>query len=471
MLVDDVWGDAAPTTAVRTLHSHVNRLRTVLGRDHPWALETVAGGYQMVLRREDLDAWVFEDLLSSSEEEGVEPTGVAERLREALQLWRGPAYGEFLGTGFADAESTRLEAMRELAIEDRVEADLAAGLGPGLVAELETLVAEHPFRERLWAALVVATYRSGRQAEALGVYQRARDLLLDELGVDPGPELRSAESRVLAQDPDLLASPPQAPVHCPWKGLAAYEPADSGFFVGRERLVSELVARLVDNSVVVVTGPSGSGKSSVVRAGLLPSLAARSRTWLRGSGGAPSSRRARTRWPVQRGLGRQPGPARDRPGRGAVPGPPKSCPRSQRSFAARSATGPGCSSSCAVISSRVLPSSLVCRRSPAPGRAGRRAGTGRAAAGGPGARPQGGSGGEPALVEAVVADVAGRPAALPLLSTALVRTWERCDGRRLTMADYVAAGGRHRPSNRWRRKRTGALMRRAASRRAVSSSG
>ena len=122
VLVDDVWGDAAPTTAVRTLHSHVNRLRTVLGRDHPWTLETVAGGYEMVLRREDLDAWVLEDLLAAAAEEGVEPDRVADRLRKALEVWRGPAYGEFLGTGFADAESTRLEAMRELAVEDRVEA-------------------------------------------------------------------------------------------------------------------------------------------------------------------------------------------------------------------------------------------------------------------------------------------------------------------------------------------------------------
>ena len=442
VLVDDVWGDAAPTTAVRTLHSHVNRLRTVLGRDHPWALETVAGGYQMVLRREDLDAWVFEDLLSSSEEEGVEPTGVAERLREALQLWRGPAYGEFLGTGFADAESTRLEAMRELAIEDRVEADLAAGLGPGLVAELETLVAEHPFRERLWAALVVATYRSGRQAEALGVYQRARDLLLDELGVDPGPELRSAESRVLAQDPDLMARPPQAPLHCPWKGLAAYEPADCGFFVGRERLVSELVARLVDNSVVVVTGSSGSGKSSVVRAGLLPALA----------GGAVLGSE---RWQcsiitpgldpmasVSEALGGNPDLLVIDQAEELFTAPPEVLP----SVAAilRGAIDHGTRLLIVVRSDQFGRLADLTGLSAV-------AGTGTVLVGAPEpdelrrvvqvpARKVG-LAADPALVEAVVADVAGRPAALPLLSTALVRTWERCDGRRLTLADYVAAGG------------------------------
>ena len=442
VLVDDVWGDAAPTTAVRTLHSHVNRLRTVLGRDQPWALETVSGGYQMVLRREDLDAWVFEDLLSSSEEEGVEPTAEAGRLRAALQLWRGPAYGEFLGTGFADGESTRLEALRELAIEDRVEADLAAGLGPGLVAELETLVAEHPFRERLWAALVVATYRSGRQAEALGVYQRARDLLRDELGVDPGPQLRSAERRVLAQDPDLLASPSQAPVHCPWKGLAAYEPADSGFFVGRERLVSELVARLVDNSVVVVTGPSGSGKSSVVRAGLLPSLAAGA---VLGSG----EWRCATVTPGPDPLATLGAALCDALDLLVVD-------QAEEIFGAPAEAMPSIAATLRGAIRRgtrlvlVVRGDMFARLAELAGLSSV-AGSGTVLVGAPDpdelrrvvqvpARKVGLSV-EPALVEAVVADVAGRPAALPLLSTALVRTWERCDGHRLTMADYVAAGG------------------------------
>ena len=442
VLVEDVWGDAAPPTAVRTLHSHVNRLRSVLGRGHPWAIETVAGGYRIALRREDLDAWLFEDLLASAHEDGLEPAQAADRLREALQLWRGPAYGEFVGVGVAAAEGRRLESLRELALEERVEADLAAGLGPTLVPELEALVGEHPFRERLWAALVVATYRSGRQAEALGVYQRARDLLRDELGVDPGPELRAAETRVLAQDPDLLAVRSSGSVHCPWKGLAVYEQADSAFFVGREHLVSELVARLVDYSFVVVTGPSGSGKSSVVRAGLLPALANGA---VLGSG----EWRCATVTPGADPLGTISAAVVDGMGLLVVDQAEElfsNAPEALHSIAAVL---------CAAIAQGVrvvlvVRGDVFGRLAELPGLSSA-AGTGTVLVGAPDpedlrrvvqvpARKVGLTV-DPELVEAVVADVAGRPAALPLLSTALVRTWERCDGRRLTVAEYLAAGG------------------------------
>ena len=266
----------------------------------------------------DLDAWRFEDLVTSSRRPDADPRTVARELREGLALWRGRAYAEFAGLPFADAEARRLEGIRETALEERVEADLAAGLGPELLAELESLVAEHPFRERLWAALVIATYRAGRQAEALDTYRRARDLLGEELGIDPGPELRAAESRVLAQDPTLLAPSISAPLSCPWKGLFAYDPADADYFTGRERLVSALVARLVDNAVVVVTGPSGSGKSSLVRAGLLPALAdgavLGSAQW-RTSVVSPGSHPATARACCAPGPTR---PARHRSGRGAV---------------------------------------------------------------------------------------------------------------------------------------------------------
>lgn len=442
-LVDDVWGEAAPATAVRTLHSHVTRLRDALGRDGPSAtIDTVNGGYRLPLGRGDLDAWIFEDLVRSAQADGDDPRERARLLRTALALWRGPAYGEFLGTPFADAENRRLEELRDAALEARVEAELSAGLGAELVPEIEALVAEHPFRERLWTALVVALYRAGRQADALAAYQRARDVLSDELGVDPGPELRAAEARVLAQDPSLLSTPPPAVATCPWKGLSAYELRDRDFFVGRDRLVTELVARLVDNAVVVVTGPSGSGKSSVVRAGLIPALA----------GGAVIGSQS---WRVC--LPSSPDPVRaieealaDAPELLVID------PMDELLMAAEPDELAGLARRLQAAVGRgtrlvvVVRGDLYGRLSELTGIVSA-AGAGTVLVGPPTddelrdvvqvPSRRVGLTVEPALVDAVVADVSGRPGSLPLLSTALVGTWERRDGTTLTLAGYRAAGG------------------------------
>ncbi|MBK9740358.1 MAG: winged helix-turn-helix domain-containing protein [Actinobacteria bacterium] len=440
-LIDDVWGEAAPPTAVRTLHSHVTRLRNTLGRDGTQAIETMNGGYRLVLQRGDLDAWVFEDLLHSATTNGHDPRATAQALREALALWRGPAYAEFAGLPFIDAERLRLGSLREAAVEAKVEADLASGRGPDLVAELETLVVEYPFRERLWTALVVALYRSGRQADALAAYQRARGVLAVELGIEPGPDLRAAEARVLAQDPDLIATPRAEVVTCPWKGLATYQPADRDYFIGRERLVTELVARLVDNDVVVVTGPSGSGKSSVVRAGLVPALEA---------GAVIGSQDWRIMLPGRLDVEAL---------RSALVPPPDLLvidPMDELLVAGRP-------DEVATLAHELLQAisggtrlvitvrgDLFDRLAELPGLT-PAAGAGTVLVGPPQADELRavvelparlvGLTVEPALVDAVVADVAGRPGSLPLLSTALVRTWERREGPRLTLADYREAGG------------------------------
>ena len=441
LLVDDVWGESPPPSAVKTLHSHVNRLRTTLGRRDPWAIETVDGGYRLPLGREDLDAWMFEDLVSAANREGVTPVEASKLLHDALRLWRGAAYGEFRGSGFADAEAQRLEALREIALEDRIDADLAAGAGPGLVAELEGLVRAHPYRERLWADLVVATYRSGRQAEALDVYQRARTVLGDELGIEPGPELRAAEAAVLSQDPGLLAPTRTPRVVCPWKGLAAYESSDVDFFVGRERLVAEMVARLVDHSVLVVTGPSGSGKSSVVRAGLLPVLA---------GDAVLGSARWRTRVVTPAGEDpRRLGEASAEVDLLVIDQAEELFTLSPQDIAVvGAALGDRLARGMRLV--LVVRGDFFGRLAELP-EVVTVAGAGTVLVGAPEPDelrrmvhvPAGKVGltVDPALEAAVVADVAGRPAALPLLSTALVRTWERCDGRRLTLSDYVAAGG------------------------------
>ncbi len=441
-LIDDVWGESPPASAAGTLHSHVARLRDALGRNGWPGIETVPGGYRLPLGRSDLDAWVFEDLVASARG-ASDPQAVTAGLGEALALWRGPAYADFLGATFVDGEATRLEALRAAALEDRIEADLQAGRGPELVPELEALVAEHPFRERLWAALVVALYRAGRQADALGAYQRARSVLAAELGVEPGPALREAERRVLAQDPALTAQAAPAVSTCPWKGLVAYDETDADFFFGRDRVVTELVGRLVDNAVVVVTGASGSGKSSVVRAGLLSAL---SQGAVIGSG----------TWPTAV----------------LVPGP-------DASSSVDTVLAPGVDllvvdqaeelftlnddATVRAVAERllaavdrgmrlvlVLRGDLYGRLAELSGLA-TRMGSGTVLVGlpepadlrrmveEPAARV--GLDVEPGLVEAVLSDIGGRPGALPLMSTALVRAWERRDGRTLTLAGYLAGGG------------------------------
>ena len=168
--------------------------------------------------------------------------------------------------------------------EALLTAELALGRHADVLPELERLVAEEPLQERWWRLLMLALYRAGRQADALGAGRRARALLAEELGADPGPGLRAMEAAILAQDPaiDLVVPTRQVVVAdghqrpaptCPYKGLAAYQAADAALFRGRARLVAGLVGRLADASLLVVSGPSGAGKSSVVRAGLVPALA------------------------------------------------------------------------------------------------------------------------------------------------------------------------------------------------------
>lgn len=442
-LVDDVWGEAAPATAVRTLHSHVARLRDALGRDSEHAIQTIDGRYLLPLSRADVDAWVFEDLVLAATSDGLGPLEASAELRRALELWRGPAYGEFAGTPFADAESRRLQSLFEQALESAIYADLAAGKGAELVPELESLVIEHPFRERMWSALVVALYRAGRQADALDAYQRARSLLGDELGVDPGPELRAVEAKVLAQDPSLMAAPRVRVPTCPWKGLSTYEPGDADFFVGRDAVVSEVVARLVDYSVVIVTGPSGSGKSSLMRAGVIPALREGA---IIGSGDwrvsllSPGTRPLEA---VRTALSEacsllviDPGDDLLTVSGSAEVGPIAEALRDGIAHGLR-----------IVLTLRGdLYGRLTELNALAP-----RAGAGTVLVGPPSddelrqvvelpARRVG-LDVDQALVDAVISDVRGRPAALPLLSTALVRTWERREGSRLTLAGYLAAGG------------------------------
>lgn len=209
-LVDALWGNDPPLTAGKTLQGYVMRLRRAIDADAAGGvIVTRDPGYLLRTSRSDIDAPRFEMLVSQGREAlaAGDATTAARLLREAAQLWRGEAYGEFLGSAFAAAESERLTELRRSAVEARIDADLAQGGHAQLVAELEALVVELPLREPLWAQLMLALYRSGRQADALDAYRRARDVLIDELGIEPTRMLRELHGKVLAQDPSLDLQP------------------------------------------------------------------------------------------------------------------------------------------------------------------------------------------------------------------------------------------------------------------------
>ena len=198
-LIDDVWAEAPPAAAANVLQGYVSTLRKVLGRER---IATRGSGYALALAPGDeIDVRRFEDLVASAE--AAAPAEAAGRLREALALWRGPALADFAEEPFARPAAARLEELRLHALERRLEADLAAGRHHELVPELQGVVFEHPLRERLRAQLMLALYRSGRQAEALGAYRDARTVLVEELGIDPSPALQELEQAILRQDPAL----------------------------------------------------------------------------------------------------------------------------------------------------------------------------------------------------------------------------------------------------------------------------
>ena len=206
-LIDVLWSDGQAANPANALQAQIGQLRRTLG---PAAILTSDAGYALDIGPDDVDTARFEQLVAKGRrllEEG-ETALASTALGEALRLRRGEPLTEFAYAGFADAERTRLDELTLVAIETRVEADLVLGRHGELVGELEALCREHPLRERLWELLMLALYRAGRQAEALRAYTEARDRLVDELGIDPGPALRELEARILAQDPSLAAAGP-----------------------------------------------------------------------------------------------------------------------------------------------------------------------------------------------------------------------------------------------------------------------
>jgi YVTN family beta-propeller protein len=208
-LIDALWGEAPPTTAAKVLQNHVGQLRRALDDREGRRLQTRGRGYVLQVEDGELDLDRFEQLVVEGGEALARerPADAADRLREALALWRGSPLADVAYEAFAQPEIARLEERHIAALEQRIDADLALGRHADVVAELEALVAQHPLRERLRAQLMVALYRCGRQADALEAYQQARRVLLDELGVEPGPALRELQAAILRQDPELAPAP------------------------------------------------------------------------------------------------------------------------------------------------------------------------------------------------------------------------------------------------------------------------
>jgi DNA-binding SARP family transcriptional activator/WD40 repeat protein len=279
-LVDELWGEHAPATAAKTVQVYVSQLRKSLGSD---LIVTEGRGYRLAVEPGQVDVGRFEALCAEGRRalgEG-DAARAQDRLSSALGLWRGEPLADFAYEQFAQAAIGRLQEARLAALEDRIDADLAVGRDGELIPEIESMVALNPLKERLRGQLMLALYRAGRQADALAAYRQTSELLREELGLEPSRSLQELEQAILAHDVSLdvrgsvIGAPHGvAPIVCPFKGLACFDRADAEYFCGRERLVSDLLARLVDSTLVGILGPSGAGKSSLLRAGVLPALSA-----------------------------------------------------------------------------------------------------------------------------------------------------------------------------------------------------
>jgi len=451
-LIEALFGFDASESAANALQVAVSRLRRLVGAD---VIVTRPRGYLLKTEPGQLDLAEFERLLDEGRRslEADDPTAALAAFRQALGLWRGPALADLVQVDAVQPEIRRLGELRLTAVIARIDTELALGRGAELVAELQTLAAENPLRERLRWQLMLALYRSDRQADALAFYRDTRQLLSDELGLEPSRDLQELERSILQQDPALDAASPgelsgEEPVLvCPFKGLAPFLAADADFFFGREALVSDLVSRLASSAFVGVVGASGCGKSSLVQAGLLPALAA---------GALPGSERWRT--VVIRPGGH---PLAELPTDGGGERLLIAIDQFEEVFIACEDEGERraflerlCEHAHApdrrtqvVVTLRVdfygacaaYPTfaSLLSARHLLVGAMSRRELT--RAIEGPANRA--GLEVEPELVDVLVGDVAGEPGALPLLSASLLELWRLRDGRKLRLSTYRETGG------------------------------
>jgi WD40 repeat protein/DNA-binding SARP family transcriptional activator len=440
-LAEAMWAGSPPASWPKQIHGSVLRLRRALGSE---LIETTAAGYRLAVPENELDRGQFEELVARAgafaSDGELDRAAVA--YDRALELWRGAPFDVLDGWSPARIEAARLEELRLAAEESVLDLRLASGQHREVVAAAEARVAEWPLREHRWAILATALYRCGRQADALRALKQARRTLVEQLGIEPSAELVALESAILDQDESLLPVPvpPTTSSVCPYKGLAAYDVADTESFYGRDDDVATCLDRLDRHPLLVVTGASGCGKSSLVRAGLIPEL-------------QRAGRKVAVFMP-----GTDPHAAMTGALAGIDDGSPVLVidqfeelftgvgdPSRAQSFCARlAAYAIGTAPVVVVVRADHLAALAVDATfarlaehgihlvTPLAGDALRAAIEGPAA--GAGLRLEHG------LVDLLVRDCEGASGALPLLSHALVETWHRRDGRVLTVEGYRATG-------------------------------
>ncbi len=439
-LADALWGEEPPASWSKVVQGCVVRIRKGLGSD---AVHTTRQGYVLDIPDDAIDAFRFERLVRRGREllELHEPERARYTLIQALDLWYGVPLADLEGWAPGESVAKRWEGLRRDAEELGVEASLQSGAWREVLTEAGRLVADEPYREARWALLAKAQYQAGRQGEALSTLQRARAVLAGELGLDPGPELAALETAILRQDPDLLPASggAAASMACPYRGLLFYDVDDAEHYFGRDAEVATCREILARRQVVAVVGPSGSGKSSLVRAGIAAALRVYGRSlFLMTPGPHPMAALAEAG-----GL---------RPHGVLVVDQVEEVVTLCEDPAERAAfldalSGHAATGAEVVLALRADRLGAISVNRPFA----RMLEQGlhllgamdendlRSAVEGP-AR-QAGLLLEPGLVDLLVQEVSGEPGALPLLSHALAQTWERREGRTLTVEGYRDSDG------------------------------
>ena len=276
-LTDALWGDTPPASAHKNLQSCIVRLRKALGAD---TIETTVDGYRLGSPADDLDAQRFEAQVVRAREllELGEADRVTFLLDKALGLWRGSAFTDLTEWPPARREAGRLEELRRDAEELLLDAQLRGGRAREALPRAHEMVRAAPLRERRWELLALAQYRTGAQGEALGTIRQLRGVLSRELGIDPAPEVVALEQSILRQDPGLQHDEaPVAHATCPWQGLQSYDVTEADRFFGRDAEIEAGLAILDGHRLLALVGPSGSGKSSLMQAGIGARLRQRSK--------------------------------------------------------------------------------------------------------------------------------------------------------------------------------------------------
>ncbi|GAA1061061.1 hypothetical protein GCM10009573_24880 [Agromyces bracchium] len=439
-LADAVWGDDLPATWRKQLQAFVVQIRRALGTT---AVATLRTGYRLRVDSESIDAARFERYLADAAAHRAtgDPARAVDLTERALSLWTGTPYADLADWPAAVAEAERLQEIRAGGEEDLLAARLECGEHRTVVPDAERLVRSDPLRERRWAILATALYRSGRQADALAALRTARHRLADELGISPGAELVGLESAILNQDPAL--APPEAPrsveADCPYRGLRPFGTEDADAFFGRDADIRAALNRLEASPFLAISGASGSGKSSLLLAGIVPALRARGEHVVVIGSGAAALPRFRAALVEQRdgvavidqfeelfhsGLSDA---QIDEAGAliaGAVAVGRRVIVAVRADFLSACAAEPAIGSLFAEsvhLVGPLTPEGLRSAIEDPAALAGLRL--------------------EPGLVELILRDAAGAPGVLPHVSHALVETWSRREGSTLTVAGYEASGG------------------------------